>query len=529
MTDTTFKKLAQLCMELEATTKRKEKTILISAFLKDINRDEIKPSILLTIGAVFPETSDKTLDVGWQTVKRVMDRGGQTTLFRHQLSIKEVYNTLQQIAKASGEGSRKQKEQLMERMYAQVEPIETEILTRIIFREMRIGVNEGMMLEGIAETTETDPALVRRALMMTGDIGKVAETAVEQGETGLRSLEATLFVPLKPMLANTAETLEEALEDYGGEAAFEYKYDGARIQIHHKGDRVRIFSRRLTDVTESIPDIVEIVKGFPADEDFIIEGEVVAVGENQRPLPFQDLMRRFTRVNMVEDKVKEIPLHLYLFDALYFDGKLLIDDPYSKRWSILEKIAPEKYHTKRIITSDPSKAQELMTQAIEAGHEGLMAKRLDSPYSPGARGKNWYKLKPVETLDVVIVAADWGSGRRRGWLSNYHLGVWNGEEYLVIGKTFKGLTDEEFKWMTEHLQQLRVRESEYTVHVKPELVVEVAFNEIQQSPHYKSRYALRFARITRIRTDKDAQDADTLQHVSELYNRQFEYKDRLEG
>ena len=529
MTDTMFKKLAQLCMELESTTKRKEKTALISAFLKSINRDEIKPAILLTIGAVFPETSDKTLDVGWRTVKRVMDRGGQTTLFRHQLTVKEVYDTMQQIAKASGEGSRKQKEQLLERMYSQAEPVEKEILTRIIFREMRIGVNEGMMLEGIAETTETDPALVRRAFMMTGDIGKVAETAVEMGENGLKSLEATLFVPLKSMLANTAETPEEALMDYGGEAAFEYKYDGARIQIHRKGDTVRIFSRRLSDVTESIPDIVDIVQGFPVKKDFIIEGEVVAVGENERPLPFQDLMRRFTRINKVEDKIQEIPLHLYLFDALYYDGTLIIDDPYRSRWSILEKITPRKYHAQRIITADPTIAKQFMTQAIEAGHEGLMAKRLDSPYSPGARGKNWYKLKPVETLDVVVVAADWGSGRRRGWLSNYHLGVWNGEEYLVIGKTFKGLTDEEFKWMTEHLQSLRVSESEYTVHVKPELVVEVAFNEIQQSPHYKSGYALRFARITRIRTDKDAKDADTLQHVSELYNRQFEYKDRLEG
>ncbi|MCW4012684.1 MAG: ATP-dependent DNA ligase [Candidatus Bathyarchaeota archaeon] len=529
MTETKFKELAQLCKNLEATTKRKEKTALISDFLKGINRDEIKPAILLTIGAVFPETSDKTLDVGWRTLKRVMDRGGQTTLFRHQLTVKEVYNIMQQIAKASGEGSRKQKEQLLERMFAQAEPLESEILARIIFGEMRIGVNEGMMLEGIAETTETDPALVRRALMMTGDIGKVAETAVEQGEAGLLSLEATLFVPLKPMLANTAETPMEALEDYGGEAVFEYKYDGARIQIHRKGDEVRVFSRRLSDVTESIPDIVGIVKEFPEEKDFIIEGEVVAVGENKRPLPFQDLMRRFTRVNEVTDKAEEIPLHLHLFDALYYDGKLLIDEPYSHRWSILEKIAPQKYHTQRIITTNPQEAEEFMTQAIEAGHEGLMAKRLDSSYSPGARGKNWYKLKPVETLDVVIVAADWGSGRRRGWLSNYHLGVWNGEEYLVIGKTFKGLTDEEFKWMTEHLQELRVRESEYTVYVKPELVVEVAFNEIQQSPHYKSGYALRFARITRIRTDKSPDEANTLQDVSLLYERQFKYKDKLNG
>ena len=527
MTATPFKLLALLCKDLEATTKRKVKTALIGVFLKKLDRDEIKPAILLTIGAVFPETSDKTLNVGWRTLKRVIERGGQTTLFRHQLSIDEVYNTLQEISIASGEGSRRHKEQLLERMFAQTEPVEAEILARIIFGEMRIGVNEGMMLEGIAETTETDPALVRRALMMTGDIGRVAEEAVQNGETGLRSLEASMFVPLKPMLANTADSPEDAIRDYGSEVAFEYKYDGARIQIHRQGKEVRIFSRRLTEVTESIPDIVEMIQSFPEKKDFIIEGEAVAVGENGRPLPFQDLMRRFTRVNDVWEMVKQIPLKLYLFDALYYDGKLLIDEPYWKRWSILEKIAPQEYLSKRIVTSSPTEAVQLMMEATEAGHEGLMAKRLDSPYSPGSRGKNWYKLKPVETIDVVIVAADWGSGRRRGWLSNYHFGVWSGSEYLVIGKTFKGLTDDEFKWMTEHLQKIRVSESEYTVYVKPELVVEVAFNEIQKSPHYKSGYALRFARITRIRTDKDAKDADTLTRVTELYEHQFMYKDRL--
>jgi len=527
MTETPFKKLAMLCKELESTTKRKEKTALISEFLKTIGRDEIKPAILLTIGAIFPEFSDKTLDVGWRTLRRVMDRGGQTTLFRHQLSIGDVYEILQEIAEATGEGSRKQKEQLLERMFAQTEPLESEILARIIFGEMRIGVNEGMMLEGIAEATQTDPALVRRALMMTGDIGLVAEEAVQNGEEGLLGLEATLFVPLKPMLATTAEAPLNTIEDYGGEVAFEYKYDGARIQIHRKGDEVRIFSRRLSDVTESIPDIVEKIREFSTSLDFIIEGEVVAVGESGRPLPFQDLMRRFTRANKVDDMVDQIPLRLYLFDALFYEDRLLIDEPYSSRWNILEQIAPDEYLTKRIITDQPEHAEQFMEQAIQEGHEGLMAKRLDSLYSPGARGKNWYKLKQVETLDVVIVAADWGSGRRRGWLSNYHLGVWDGEEYLVIGKTFKGLTDKEFKWMTTHLQKIRQRESEYTVYVKPELVVEVTFNEIQHSPHYKSGYALRFARITRIRTDKTPDNADTLENVSRLYEEQFEYKDRL--
>ena len=523
---TFFKELAQLCKSLEETTKRKEKTALIAEFLRSIDESEIKPAILLIIGSVLPETDGRSLDVGWQTIRKVMDRKGQTTLFKRDLTVHDVYDTLIAVADSEGEGSRTNKVRLIERLFADADALESEFLARIIFREMRIGVNEGMMMEAVAETVGVDSKLVRRALMMTGDIGKVAEEAVLRGEDGLTSLEATLFVPLKPMLANTVETPGEAIEDHGGETAFEYKYDGARIQIHSDGSRVRVFSRRLSDVTESLPDVIDVIKGLDTSSDFILEGEVVATGKTGKPLPFQDLMRRFGRVKNVEEMVEQIPLRLHLFDVLYLDGKLLIDDPYSKRWATLEKLVPIELLVKRIVTSDPEAATMFMEQSIQEGHEGLMAKRLDSVYSPGSRGKLWYKLKPTETLDVVIVAADWGSGRRRGWLSNYHLGVKRGEEYQVIGKTFKGLTDEEFKWMTEHLQDIRVRESGHTVHVAPHLVVEVAFNEIQRSPHYKSGYALRFARVTRIRTDKAPSDADTHRRVHELYENQFKYKDR---
>jgi DNA ligase-1 len=351
LTETPFKKLALLCKDLESTTKRREKIVLLSQFLKTVSQDEVKPVTLLTIGEVFPETSNKTLDVGWRTLQRV-NRGGQTTLFRNYMSINEVYNILQDIAKASGEGSRRYKEQLLERLFAQTEVVESEILTRIIFGEMRIGVNEGIMLEGIAAVTNTDPALVRRALMMTGDIGLVAEEAVQRGKEGLLNLKVKLFKPLKPMLANTAESILKVINEYGGEAAFEFKYDGARIQIHKKGEEVRIFSRRLSDLTESLPDILETVKGFSIDEDFIIEGELVAVGANQLPLPFQDLMRRFTRVKDVEDTMKKIPLRLYLFDVLYYDGELRIDDEYTERWGVLEKIIPAKFLTERLITDN---------------------------------------------------------------------------------------------------------------------------------------------------------------------------------
>jgi len=524
---TLFKELAELCKSLEATTKRKEKTALISEFLHTLGESEIKSAILLIIGSVLPETDNRSLDVGWRTISRIMERKGQTTLFRRDLTINDVYDTLIEVADSEGPGSRKNKVRLIERLFSDADPVEAEILVRIIFREMRIGVNEGMMMEALAEAVGVPGDLVRRALMMTGDIGRVAEEAVLRGEDGLMGLEATLFVPLKPMQANTAETPDAVIQEYDGKTAFEYKYDGARIQIHGKSGDVRVFSRRLSDVTESLPDIISVVGSFEIERDFILEGEVVAIGSRGKPLPFQDLMRRFGRVKDVEEMVNRIPLRLHLFDVLYLGEGLLIDEPYEARWSELEKLVPQEYLVKKIVTDNPVEAEEFMEQALTEGHEGLMAKRLDSPYSPGKRGKLWYKLKTTESLDVVVVAADWGSGRRRGWLSNYHLGVRDDDEYLVIGKTIKGLTDEEFRWMTEYLQSIRERETGHTVHVRPELVVEVAFNEIQKSPHYKSGYALRFARVTRIRKDKGAGEADTHQRVHELYEKQFEHKDRL--
>jgi DNA ligase-1 len=240
-------------------------------------------------------------------------------------------------------------------------------------------------------------------------------------------------------------------------------------------------------------------------------------------------MRRFTRVNEVDEEARRIPLRLHLFDVLYLDGTLLIDEPYETRWSILSKMAPGELLAERTVTNSPEEAEAFLKTAMSAGHEGLMAKRLDSSFSHGARGKDWLKLKPVETLDLAIAAADWGTGRRKGWLSNYHLAARDGDEWKVVGKTFKGLTDEEFRWMTKRLQAITVSETDYTVTVRPEVVVEVAFNEVQRSPHYRSGFALRFARITRIRDDKGPEDADTLQKVRELYKKQFAAKDQLQG
>lgn len=308
-----------------------------------------------------------------------------------------------------------------------------------------------------------------------------------------------------------------------------YKFDGARIQIHNKGGEVKVFSRRLTDVTQSVPDIVELGHKSVHTEEALVEGEAVACGKGGKPTPFQELMRRFTRVHDVKSMVEEVPLKLYLFDILYLNGKMLIDTPYENRWKLLAETCDENILAPRIVTGDRRDAEEFLESALKAGHEGLMAKALSSDYAPGVRGKKWFKIKPSDKMDLVIVAAEWGYGRRKGWLSNYHLAARDDEtgEYIMLGKTFKGLTDEEFAEMTRRLKELQVSEDRYTVYVKPGIVVEVAYNEIQHSPRYKSGLALRFARITRIRTDKAPRDADTIRRVSELYEKQFERKAKI--
>lgn len=523
-----FSTLAGLCKTLEATTKRKEKSRMLAEFLRGLELDEVAPAVLLVVGSIFPEFDPRALEVGWRTMRGVLDGGKQTTLLNESLTISAVHETLSSIAQTSGQGSRRLKSNLLEGLISRADPVEVEVLVRIIFREMRIGVNEGVMLEGIAEAAGVKTGLVRRALMLTGDLGEVARIALTEGEAGLGEVRMMMFVPLKPMLASMSYDIGEVIEAHGGETAFEYKFDGARIQIHRQGDVVRIFSRRLSDVTESIPDIVRLIRESIGSEDAVLEGEVVAIGEGGKPLPFQDLMRRFRRVHEVEEMAEKIPLSLHIFDLLYLDGALLIDEPYVERWRLMEGVCPSELLAERIVTGDEGEVEAFLKQAMEAGHEGLMAKRLDSRYTPGVRGKRWFKIKPSETLDLVVVAADWGYGRRTGWLSNYHLAARDGDEYRVIGKTFKGLTDEEFKWMTERLQGLKVREAKGTVHVSPGLVVEVAFNEIQRSRRYASGYALRFARVTRIREDMGPGDADTLDRVSDLYEGQFRYKAKVD-
>ncbi len=528
--DTLFVELAELCESLSKTASRREKVRMIGEFLKRLKKEEIAPTVLLVVGEIFPETSSKTLKIGYATISKIFETRSQKTLFEKPLTILNVAEYFEKIAKTTGSRSRENKELLLKSMLERASELEAKYIMKNIFGEMQHGVGEGIMLEAIAKASGTSLDLVRRSLMFSGNLGRVAEVALTSGEEGLREIGLTLFNPVKPMLAQMAYSVNEVFE-YHRDAAFEYKFDGARVQIHKKGTKVRIFSRRLTDVTVSIPEIVdETVNGVNADE-AVLDGEVVAIGTNEKPLPFQDLMRRFTKVKNVEEEMKRIPLKLYLFDVMYLNGVQLIDEPYVKRWSRLEKIVRGLNLAPRITTSSISEAEEFMKRAVAEGHEGVVAKALDSPYIPGTRGRLWLKLKTADYLDLVIVGAQWGYGRRTGWLSDYFLAALDDEtgNYEVIGKTFKGLTDEEFKQMTKRLLELKTGEEENTVWVKPEIVVEVAYSELQRSPRYRSGFALRFARITRIRNDKGPSEADTLKRVRELYSRQQNRKGALKN
>jgi DNA ligase-1 len=558
VTETLFAELASLGELLEETTSRLELANLLAEFLQKLDPAEIPAGVRLTIGQVFPEWDGRALNLSWKAAMKVVgglasptdadrqavfaeaeDTGEAVRLLLERartepcqsppLTILDVYRAFEEIAAATGQGSRQRKEELLRGLLLRATPVEAKTVVKDVLAEMRHGVGEGIMLEAIAQAAGVKPKLIRRANMLWGDLGEVALVALTQGEAALKQATVRLFRPLKPMLAQTADDLAEAFERYQSRVALEYKLDGARVQIHKRGAEVKIYSRQLSDVTASLPDVVEeIKKGLKAHE-AIVEGEAVAVDAQGRPLPFQHLMRRFRRVHDVATMVQEIPLQLHLFDLLYVDGHDLIDTACEKRWQALEEIVGTLNLVPRLIPQTIGEGKRFAEQAHRAGHEGVMAKDLVSRYRPGMRGKAWLKLKHVLSLDLVIVAADWGYGRRHGWLSNYHLAARDEEtgEYLEVGKTFKGPTDEEFQEMTQRLLVLERSRRAGTVFVEPRVVVEVLFNEFQESSQYKSGLALRFARIVRVREDKSPAEADTIQTLRQLYEKQFEYKGRL--
>ncbi len=510
--------LIKLRNALRATTKRSTKVQLIAEFIKRTPKESLRLGVDFLAGKL-PRL---VLNVGPSLIRHAF-----TVPYRpgSPLKIQEVYEKLSEISRIKGAGSTTLRLRKLAELFSHATDAERRFLAELIIGEVRQGAGEGVIKDAISIASGRSKEEVEEALMFEDDIGRVAEIFIYEPSRWREYFGPKLFKPIKPMLAQTAENIDLALMEMS-EAALEFKMDGVRVQIHRDGDEVRIFSRHLRDLTEYMPEIVELIKCLDVDEPFIVEGETLVLSTDGKPLPFQYTMSRIGRKENIEAARERFPLTLFLFDVLYL-GAPLLHIPYEERWKVLEDITRSRIPlAPRIITKNKNEAEQFLKKAIELGHEGLMAKKLNSPYRAGTRGSYWLKIKPAVTLDLVILAAEWGHGRRKRWLSNYHLGIYDPvrKSFLMVGKTFKGLTDREFEWMTRKLLSLKIAEDRWTVYVKPELVVEVAFNEIQKSPHYDSGYALRFARIKRIRHDKKIEEADTIFKLEKLYEEQFSRK-----
>ncbi len=527
----------------------------VGTFLAALDLDEAEIAARFMVGRAVEQGEEKRLQISgravWKIVAEMTDSADQgediftaaedfgeavemTLKLRADdpeptLTIRELNEKFGAIAAIEGRHARNRKLDALRELFTRASAFEAKYIAKILIGEMRHGVSEGLMLEAIARMAARPVSEVRRIHMLEADLGRVVRMirspGAEKSIAGESSANATAPVkPLKPMLAFPVADVAEAFATLGPELSFEHKLDGARVQIHHAGDGgVRIFSRRLNEITESIPDVVEIVKRIGARH-AILDGEVIGVDASGRPAAFQDLMRRFGRTRDVEKARAEQPLKLYVFDVLALDGALTIDRPWADRISALEELKSSAglEIVERVIKPNLAEAEKFYADAVAAGYEGVMAKSLASAYTPGARGRGWLKIKHTHTLDLVIVAAEWGYGRRHGWLSNYHLAARDPKRggFAMLGKTFKGLSDEQFRAMTERLLALKTAESHGVVTVRPEVVVEVAYNDIQRSPNYDAGMALRFARIVRIRDDKSSEQADSIDAVTADYERQ---------
>jgi DNA ligase-1 len=501
-----FAELTSVSRRIGATRARLEKTSVLAGLLRRLASDEIDPAVAFLSG----QLRQGRIGLGPAAAREAMR--GTAAAGEPALSIAEVDATFTRIAGVSGAGSTGERQRLFGGLLARATEEEREILVRLVLGELRQGALEGLMAEALASASEVPAAEVRRALMLSGDLMAVARAVLVDGRAGLGRFRLEMFRPLQPMLAQPASDVDEALGRLG-EAAFEYKLDGARVQVHRADDEVRVFTRGLNEVTEAVPELVEVVRALPA-RDLILDGEVLALRPDGTPHPFQATMRRFGRKLDVESVRKELPLTPYFFDLIRLDGADLFDAPACERIATLGGLAPG-LTVPRLVTADAAAAEAFFDEALARGHEGVMAKDDASLYEAGSRGFSWLKVKPAHTLDLVVLAVEWGNGRRSEWLSNIHLGARDEATgaFLMLGKTFKGMTDAMLAWQTKRFQELAVATDGYTVQVRPEQVVEIAFSDVQASPQYPSGMALRFARVKRYRDDKTAAQADTVATV----------------
>lgn len=550
----TFSDFSDLCEKLEKISSNLETRDVIADFLERIqDDDELYNTVLFLMGDIFPMWDNRDLGIGpgllyealkfatglnkdeienlvkergdlGLAVEEAIKRKKQQTLFTEELTIKSLRESFDEISRMAGKGSQTGKIRALADLFISTSPHEARYLARLILGELRIGVGEGTMRDAIAKAYGVDPDLVERAFMLTSDLGKTAVIARNEGREGLERVGLTPHVPVRMMLAQVARNLEEAISEMGT-AIVEWKYDGGRVQVHKTGEKITIFSRRLEDITDSIPEIVDSVKERVTG-DVILDGEVIAI-KNGKPMPFQNVLRRLRRKYDIDDKAEEIPLFVIFFDIIYRDGKNLIDLPLKERRRHLEDVITEGDSISiaiEITTDNPAEAMKVYHDAINAGHEGVMVKNPLSKYSPGRRGKNWLKVKPtLETLDLVVVGGEWGEGRRARFIGSYELACYDPstDGFLRIGRVATGFTDEQLEDLTAIFKDLIEYEEGKIVRFVPRVVFEVAYEEIQKSTKYESGYALRFPRLVRVREDKSPDEADTIERVERIYRSQF--------
>jgi DNA ligase 1 len=532
---------------LAETSSRAQKTAALAAFLRRLAPREI------AIGVAYLSGHLRQGRIGLGAAALAGARSAAAAAARATLTLEDVDAAFARMAQAGGRGSAGERMRLLAALLAAATEEEREFLARLIFGELRQGALGGIMAEALAAAAEIPADRVRRALMLAGELTAVAQAALVEGRAGLDRFGLQLFRPLQPMLAQPAEDVAEALARLG-EAAFELKLDGARVQVHRVDEQVRVFSRRGNEVTEAVPELTAAVRALPARR-LVLDGEVIALRADGTPHPFQATMRRFGRKLDVARLSGELPLTPFFFDLLHLDGDDLIDRPAAERFAALAQVtemtegtgmaggsklaevagvaamaamtamtamtAPAPRLTvPRLVTASAGEAEAFFAGALARGHEGVMAKAVDAPYEAGRRGASWLKIKPAHTLDLVVLAAEWGHGRRSGWLSNLHLGARDPASggFVMLGKTFKGLSDEMLAWQTARFQQLAAATDGWTVRLRPELVVEIAFSDVQESPQYPAGMALRFARVKRFRPDKSAAEADTIDAVRAIFS-----------
>lgn len=504
-----LRRVVETSARVSQTSGRLAKIELLADVLRDARPAEMESVIAFLSGSL----RQSKIGVGYGLLQRIATT---TPAIQSAVTLAEVETALTRLAGTSGKGSAKAKETVLRDLFGHATADEQQFLFRLLIGEVRQGALEGVMVEAVARAAGIDVARVRRALMLAGDLGAVAKTAVAEGAAGLGRFAMQLFRPIQPMLAQTANDIAQAMGQLG-RAALEFKLDGARIQVHKSGAEVRVYSRLLNDVTAALPEVVEAAQRLPVPT-VILDGEAIALRADGSPFPFQTTMRRFGRKLEVDELKTALPLRPFFFDVLYARDHGLIDEPYERRFAVLAELIPESARPAHIVTADVALAQGFYDKAIAAGHEGVMAKALEASYEAGSRGSAWLKVKAVNTLDLVVLAAEWGHGRRKGKLSNLHLGARDPHGgFVMLGKTFKGLTDELLEWQTARLLELATKREEHIVWVRPELVVEIAFNGLQASPQYPGGVALRFARVVRYRPDKGASQADTIETVRALH------------